>query len=75
MKITITNWDDIVRAEKRKAYENKERVESFTWGTEGWNILQEFHKVLADFKYKKGGTYFGVKHYHDPALQGYTVQR
>jgi len=61
MKITLRNWDNIVRAEKRKA-----PVKSITWGTHGFDILRQFTKAE---------TYFGVEHYHDSNVDGYTVQR
>ena len=66
-EITIMNWDDIVRAEKRKSLkEGEPYITSITWGDHGWNILRKFTKKE---------TYFGIKHYHDPQVTGFTVQR
>ena len=66
-EITMENWDDIVRAEKRKAWdEGKGLITSITWGNDGWAIFKEF---------TKNEKYFGVKHYHDPQVTGYTVQK
>jgi len=58
--ITLMNWDEIVREEKRKG-----KVQSITWGTHGYNLFKGFTKAE---------TYFGIKHYHDPKIKGYTVQ-
>ena len=70
MEITLMNWDDIVRSEKAKAHKFKEsKLESITWGTHGWDIYNQFKP-----KSREGSTYFGIKHYHDPAIKGYTVE-
>ena len=48
MKITPSNIDDIIRAEKRK---NKGKEESFSWGKEGFLILADFVRAIAPCKH------------------------
>lgn len=60
--ITVLNWDDIVREEKRRLRSiGKDPSDCrIVWNDEGWQVFLRFRPNAKD-----GEKYLGIKHYHN----------